>query len=94
MLKTTLETSLRDREYRQVFAEERFVTECLEVVCAWMEKCAVTQERLGELLGIPNDEVRYILSGNGISLRTLARVVHVLEGAPVLTITTPVEENK
>ena len=85
-MQTTLDTLSRDDEFRREFAEESFVLDCLEKVCAWMEREGVSRAELAKRLGTSRANVTQMLRGRNVSLRTIAGVAYVLGGVPTFEI--------
>ncbi len=77
---TVLDELLKDPEYARVYAEESLVTDVMEAISEWMEVRGVHRAELARRLGTSRAHVTQMLNGRNISLRTLARVVHALDG--------------
>jgi predicted transcriptional regulator len=67
-------------------AEEGLVIDVLEHICERMEELGVTRAELARRLGTSPAYVTQVLRGTNITLRTLARIVHHLDGHVVVRI--------
>lgn len=85
-MSTTLDHHMESPEFRRLLAEEGFVNEVMERICDWMEAEGVSRAELARRLDTSKANVTQMLRGRNIGLKTLAAVVHVLEGAPEFRI--------
>ncbi|MCB9745677.1 MAG: helix-turn-helix transcriptional regulator [Alphaproteobacteria bacterium] len=83
---TALEQHLKDEAFRRVYAEEAFVVDITEAICAWMDQEGVSRAELARRLGTSRSAVTQLLSGRNVSVRKLASIVHALGGEPVFSI--------
>ena len=83
---TTLERHLQDPEFARLFAEEGFINEVQERICEWMEREGITRAELARRLGSSRANVTQLLSGRNVSLRVIARALHVMGARPVFAV--------
>lgn len=72
---------LTDQEFDVIYAEEGLVTDTMELIAGRMQDLGISKADLARKLGVSPANITQMLRGRNISLRTLARTVHMLGGA-------------
>ena len=86
-----LDQWLSDPENAKVYAQESFVIDCLEQICACMEEQGMSRAALARALGTSRANITQILNGKNVTLRTIAAMAHALGMTPELRLTKRVE---
>lgn len=76
-----------DAEYERLLAQERFILEVTERICAYMDKHNITRTELARRLGKSKGFVSQLLDGGrNLTLRTLADVSYALDSKLTLAV--------
>jgi len=76
---TSVINDMSDPEFRRLLAQEEFILEVTEVLCALIEQEKVSRKELADRLGKSKGFISQLLNGGrNLTLRTVADILHVL----------------
>jgi hypothetical protein len=83
---TTTSLATADPALRRALAEESFAIDVVEQICAWMEREGISRAELARRLGTSKANITQLLRGRNLGVKTVAAVIHVMGGVPMLHI--------